>query len=299
MKRIISFGEVLWDLFPEGKELGGAPANFAFRIHSLGLSAWLVSRVGDDELGREAVNRLRQSGFSTEFIQVHPKLATGTVEIKVSELGEPDFQIVPGVAYDEIEFGDELERAVREADCIYFGTLAQRAAKSRETLGRLLASAPANAARVLDLNLRRNCYTRESVEHSLAHASILKLNEEEAAELAVWFDLPKAGAEFARRICEDWKLTHCLITRGENGVYARTAEGEECALAGVRVKVIDTCGAGDAFTAGVVSQMLEGAGLERCCRFGNALGALVAGSRGATTPISRKQVEEVMVGPAR
>ena len=295
MKRIICFGEVLWDLFPNGRELGGAPANFAYRAASLGCRAELVSRVGADALGKEAIARLRESGLETHNVQVDPALPTGTVEISLSPKGEPDFEIIPRVAYDQIEFTEDLRQLAGNADCIYFGTLAQRSSRSRETLQKLLEAAPSSAIRLLDINLRKQCYTAQTIQDSLLQATMLKLNESEVVILAKILGLPERADEFAGEIVKTSGLTHCLVTRGERGVYARSRTGEECAVSGISVDTVDTCGAGDAFTAGFITEFLSGAGLVRSCRFGNALGALVAGTKGATSPISRGKVEELLL----
>ena len=291
MKQFICFGEVLWDLFPSGKELGGAPANFAWRIASLGHRASLVSSVGMDLLGQETLSRLRENGLDTRLVQEHPELPTGTVNVTLSDQGEPEYEITRGVAYDEVRWTAELAEVAAAADCVCFGTLAQRSRITRETLYELLASAP-RAIKVLDLNLRRDCYDLAVVERSLKEATVLKLNEQEAHVLSELLSLPGELPKFARAACERWGLTHCLVTRGAEGLYACTADAETCSLPGHSIKVVDTCGAGDACTAGFVSQLLAGAGLERCCRYGNALGALVASTKGATSYVSPGQVEE-------
>jgi fructokinase len=293
MKTVLCFGEVLWDLFPGGAELGGAPANFAGRIQSLGHRAVLVSSVGRDALGQRARELLEEHGLDTEFVQNHPSLPTGTVEISVSDKGEPDFNIIAGVAYDEIISSSKLLRASAEADCVCFGTLAQRSPKSRATLHELLGEAQV-ATKLLDLNLRKNCYTRDTVGRSLDSADILKLNEAEVLEVCRMFDLPAIVPEFASQAIERWALSHCIITRGEEGVYARTASGQECSLTGFRVSVVDTCGSGDAFAAGFMSELFRGEDLERCCAFGNALGALVASTKGGTAPIHQRDVERLL-----
>ena len=292
MKGVIAFGELLWDLFPAGRELGGAPANFAYRTSALGHASFLLSAVGEDELGREALRRLSECAVNTSFVQARKSLPTGRVEITLNPNGDPNFRIITGVAYDSILCTPGLEVLAQEAHCIYFGTLAQRSETNRDTLSRLLGAAAPGTMRVLDLNLRPDCFTPQTLEHSLQNADVLKLNDHEVGVLAELFGLPAREQEFSRAACDRWQLTHCAVTRGERGVYARTAEGEECSLPGVPVNVVDTCGAGDAFTAGFTSQLLEGADLERCCRFGNALGALVASTRGAMAPIPREQVEE-------
>src|SRR5688572_25641598 len=141
-KRVVCFGELLCDLLPSGPELGGAPSNFAYRMHSLGREAIIVSRVGNDDLGRRALSILREKGLNTDYIQIDPTRPTGTVNVMVSPKGEPDFEIVPNVAYDLIEFTPELESLAARAECVCFGTLIQRNEQSRRTLYRFLDAAP-------------------------------------------------------------------------------------------------------------------------------------------------------------
>lgn len=286
MSRVLVFGETLWDLFPAGAQLGGAPCNFALRLRALGHDVTLATRLGRDELGRRAAERLATLGPVIDSIQwddVHP---TGTVPVKVDAKGSPDFTIVPNVAYDFIEATPALLEAAGGADAVCFGTLAQRAPTSRATLARLLDAAP-GALKVLDLNLRRDCHTEETVLGSLERAGILKLNEDEAAELARRFGLsdPSIPA-FCDGILERFPLSHVVVTLGSRGSFGASREGPRVYVPGLRVEtLVDTCGSGDAFTAGFVHEFLAGKRLGDCLERGNILGALVAGQEGATTPL--------------
>lgn len=285
MKTILAFGETLWDLLPSGPALGGAPFNFAARAKELGNWAFVVTRLGRDDLGRKAFARLQQLGMDPSYVQWDDVRPTGTVPVKVDAKGVPDFTILPNVAYDAIEPTPEVLELAGVAECVCFGTLVQRAEGSRRTLYQVLEAAP-HAWKVLDLNLRRDCFTPETVRESLARVNILKLNDQEVGALR---DLLGAGGgtipEFAQSLFGG-PLTHVVVTLGEKGAYAASSDGRRAYDPGYRVRLVDTCGSGDAFTAGFVHEFLRGKALEECLSLGNVLGAMVAAQAGATTPIS-------------
>jgi fructokinase len=284
---IVAFGELLWDLLPSGPVLGGAPGNFAYRINSLGARGVLVSRVGRDALGQKALDALALLGMETAFIQRDDQKPTGTVEVSLDAQGTPDFYIVPGVAYDGIECTQPLLGLARGADCLCFGTLVQRSERSRAAL-RAMLQAASDVTRLLDINLRKNCYTRETIAESLQQADILKLNEPEAEFLARMFGLPHTPLDrFAEEALRRWELSHCVITLGERGAFAASASGQSAYSPGFGVRVVDTCGSGDAFAAGFLKRLLEGAPLPECLEFGNSIGAIVSTQRGATEPVSQ------------
>ena len=290
---VISFGELLWDLLPSGAVLGGAPANFAYRLNSLGEQTFLVSRVGQDELGRRALDLVSASNLSTAFIQQDPVKPTGAVPILLDTDGAPDFTILPDVAYDYIEFSPELRALAPSARCICFGTLVQRAPASRASLLALLQSAP-DALKVCDLNLRKDCFTPETIRSSLEAADILKLNDDEARYLNHLFELGCGSiSEIARALQERWGLDYCVVTQGAKGALAASATKELVEAPSQPVQVVDTCGAGDAFTAGFISRILAGAALPEALAFGNRLGGIVAGQPGATTPIPQHTLADL------
>ena len=185
-KLILSYGETLWDLLPAGPELGGAPFNFAYRARSLGDRGIIITRLNQDTLGRDAHERMLDLGMETTFVQWDESAPTGTVEITLDENGEPDYYIVPNVAYDNIELNEPLLAIASQADCLCFGTLVQRAATTRKTLMCVLDEC-GECLKVLDINLRKNCYTKETISESLERADILKLNEQEAPFTAELF----------------------------------------------------------------------------------------------------------------
>jgi fructokinase len=292
--RIVAYGETLWDLLPNGPVLGGAPLNFAYRAHSLGHRSIIVSRVGRDELGQKARQQIVSLGMDPTFLQWDDTSPTGTVEIGFDEDKNPDYTIIENVAYDHIESSDHLEEIVKRADCLCFGTLAQRSTVSRKTLQRLLAEF-SGRFKLLDINLRKNCYTEAAIESSLEQADILKLNDEELAVLANCFGLQGNRApEQAAHLLERAGLEYCVVTLGQRGAFALSSEGEKIYCPGYQVKLVDPCGSGDGFTAGFIHMLLEDQPLSAACRLGNALGAMVARQDGATRPLSYQEIMAFM-----
>lgn len=288
--RVLSFGEVLWDLLPTGPVLGGAPFNLAFRLNSLGYPVRMASRVGMDSLGEEALARMAGFGMDSGLIRRDSQFPTGTVRVSLGPDGEPDFRIEYPAAYDFIELSGELEEAARAAGCICFGSLAQREKTSRETLHRLIEAAP-SALKVLDINLRRDCFTRETVTGSLDRADILKLNDSEVLTLAGMLDWEESGAEeFCAAAVERFGLRCCVVTLGARGALAHSAGEGTVHAPGFEVRVVDTVGSGDAFTAGFLDGWFRGLDLRACCRRGNVLGALNAARAGATAVVDESEI---------
>jgi len=290
-KTIVAFGETLWDLLPSGAALGGAPCNFACRVNSLGDRGIIVTRLGRDGLGRKAFDRLRGLGMETDFIQWDDGRPTGTVPVKVGPDGTPDFTILPDVAYDRIEETPALRALAAGADGVCFGTLVQRSPVSRRTLDRVLEGA-GRAVKLLDINLRKDCHSRETIEGSLARADVLKLNDQEARHLAGLFGLPGGSLPgIAEALLGRGRLSHVFVTLGAKGALAVSSKGERVYEPGYEVEVVDACGSGDAFTAGFFHELLGGRTLAEACRLGNLLGAMVAAQAGATVPITREEIE--------
>jgi len=291
-KKVLAYGETLWDLLPTGAVLGGAPFNFAYRVNSLGDRGLIVSRLGRDELGQKAASQVVALDMDTSYIQWDEEHPTGTVQISFDEKSNPDYYIVPGVAYDNIEVTQALLKIGAAADCLCFGTLIQRTPRARQTLEKLL-NVGRDSLKLLDINLRKKCYTRETVVLSLKEANILKLNDEEARQLAEMFEIstPDIPA-FCKEMIEKWKLSHCLVTFGERGAFAASREDDQAYVPGYKVNLVDPCGSGDAFTAGFIHRLLRGRPLAECCRLANAMGAIVASQKGATAPISTDDIKQ-------
>ena len=279
---IIGIGEVLWDMLPAGPRAGGAPFNFAFHCQQLGYPAIIVSRVGDDELGRDLRKEVRLLGLSDEFIQVDPDHPTGTVQVQVDAQGQPSYTIVENVAWDYLDWSDSFNPLIMSARAVCFGTLAQRSRVSRETIRRFVVSPKSNQVNVCDLNLRPPFVDADIIEKSIRLCSWLKLNEGEWNEIARSKNLPsprrvlsdsKGSEEWLdlKKLSSWFRLLNPLvcITRGEKGCSVWTIQ-ENVEVPGIPIKVADTVGAGDAFTAGLLTQMLEGRSLAESARFANA-----------------------------
>ena len=286
---ILSFGEALWDLLPTGPALGGAPLNFAYRLNSLGHRSIIVSRLGKDEFGQKARKQIVSLGMEDTYLQWDETYPTGTVEIYFDKDKNPDYTIIENVAYDYIEFNADLENIIESADCICFGTLAQRNIVSRRTIQSLLSKF-SGKFKLLDINLRKKCYTGETLESSLEQATILKLNEEELAVLVDLLGLQGASApDQAEHLLKHAGLEYCVVTLGDRGALALSQRGEIIYRPGYQVSLIDPCGSGDGFAAGFIHALHHGESLKHACRLGNALGAMVAQQEGATQPISYKE----------
>ena len=291
---IISFGEILWDLFPDGRRiLGGAPFNLACRLALLGRKSLMASRLGRDDPGREAFEQASALGVDTSLLQWDDRLPTGSVRVSLDRAGEPDFYIVPEVAYDRIKPTAKLLSAAANAQCICFGTLAQRSPQSRDTLLKVLEAAE-RSLKFLDINLRKDCYSDSTVRGSVVRADVLKLNAEEAPRVAeILFGREMNPVEFAGQAIAEYGPKACLVTLGERGVFAADSSGGRVYLPGYRVEVVDTVGAGDAFSAGFIHSWLSGLTLARACDSGCRLGALVAASAGATARIERDEIDRI------
>ena len=293
-KTILAFGETLWDLLPTGATLGGAPFNFACRATALGDRGIIVTRLGRDDHGRKALEQIAALGMETSYIQRDEQHLTGTVEVKLDENRNPDYHIVPDAAYDFLDTSYELMELAGAANCFCFGTLVQRGEKARRTLRRLLELA-GKALKFLDINLRKDCYTLETIVESLDKADILKMNLQEAHFLAELFEISISSLpDFCVEIMEQRSLKCCLVTMGEHGAFAAAGGGTRVYVPGYEVQLVDTCGSGDAFSAGFVHEYLRGKSLADCCLLGNALGAIVSQQKGATTPVSATEIQQFM-----
>jgi fructokinase len=291
---VVAFGEALWDLLPTGPVLGGAPLNFAYRVHSLGHPGIIVSRLGKDDFGQKAREQIVTLAMDDTGLQCDDTYPTGTVEIYFDEDKNPDYTIIENVAYDYIEFSDTLANIVEHADCLCFGTLAQRNTVSRRTLQRLLSKF-SGRFRLLDINLRKNCYSTKTIESSLEQANILKLNDEEIAILVDFLGLQGGSIpDQAENLLKHAGLEYCVVTLGERGAFALSHRGEKIYRPGYHVNLVDPCGSGDGFTAGFIHALHQGESLKQACRLGNALGAMVAQQEGATQPISYEEVMAFM-----
>jgi len=279
---VVGLGELLWDLLPGGKQLGGAPANFAYITSLLGDEGIPGSRLGLDSLGAEAIHRLGELHLSTEFIQNDADHPTGTVKVEVDGTGQPRFEISESVAWDFLAWTPQWQSLALRADAICFGSLAQRSEPSRGTIREFLNATQPNALRVFDVNLRQRFFTAEVLAESMKLASVVKLNHEELPRIMRLFAWEHHGeVDSARHLLSAHNLKLVCVTRGTNGSLLVSA-GECSEHPGFKVKVADTVGAGDAFTAAMVHGYLRQAPLAQINDTANRVGAWVASRSGAT-----------------
>ncbi len=270
----------MWDLLPTGPVLGGAPANFACHARALGADTTLVSRVGDDERGREILHHLDAKGLPLSAVQIDLQRPTGTVSVELAADGQPQYIIHEGVAWDAIEATDSALATAQAADAVCFGSLAQRAAISGESIQRLVSASKAGAWRVFDINLRQSFYSPELIESSLGLANVLKLNDAELPVLAEMFAIAVDVEALAVR----FDLRAVALTRGGTGSVL-WSDGIRSEHPGIATTVRDTIGAGDSFTATLTLGLLAGHPLDRINDHANRVAAYVCSQSGATPPL--------------
>ena len=284
---VVGLGEVLWDVFQDQKRLGGAPANFVYHAKSMGCDAKLISAVGDDLLGQETLMELSQTGVGDCFIQKTKKAGTGRVLVNLDLAGQPTYSIESNSAWDYLEWTDELESLAGLCAAVCFGTLGQRNESSRNSIRRFLQSTRGNALRVLDVNIRPPFCDQTLILDSLNLANVLKLNESELPDVGAMTDIKVRNVEAAlSELAEKFQLKLVAYTRGADGALLL----QDGAISHFRldqpVKIQDTVGAGDAFTAAVVFGMLHGWPLDKMNELANRLASFVCTQLGATPPIS-------------
>lgn len=288
---IVGLGELIWDILPDGKQLGGAPTNFAYLSRLLGNRSIVASRIGADELGREATVRLGRLGISTRYLQRDETHPTGTVGVQIDESGEPRFAMNENSAWDYLEWTASWEELAPRTDAVCFGTLGQRNQQARETILRFLRQTRADALRIFDVNLRHSFFTAEMLAESLRLATVVKLNSEELSIVARMLEVDERGEEaVGRRLISRFGIELVAITRGEKG--SRLVKNDETANhPGFQVQVKDTIGAGDAFTATLAHYYLRRAPLSAISEAANRMGAWVATQAGATPEVRPQFLE--------
>ncbi|MBV9341992.1 MAG: carbohydrate kinase [Acidobacteria bacterium] len=282
---VVGIGELLWDQLPSGRQLGGAPANFAYCSHLLGNRAVVASRVGRDRLGGDLRQALIAREMTDQFLETDSTYPTGTVQVELSGSGQPKFVITYPAAWDFFEWSEQWRGLAESADALCFGSLAQRSVESRSTIQKFLDSAPQGAFRIFDVNLRQTFYSPDVIISSLTHADALKLSHEELPTLGRLLGLRSLEpCLFCRELFERFPLQLVSITRGENGSLLIDPRGIN-EHRGFSVRVRDAVGAGDAFTAGLVDEFLRGGSLAAMNDLANRMGAWVASCSGAMPPV--------------
>lgn len=255
---VVGMGEALWDVLPEGKKIGGAPANFAYHVSQFGLPSCVVSAVGDDPLGKEIIENFTSKGLNHQIATV--PYPTGTVQVEIDQAGIPQYEIKENVAWDNIPYTAHLEQLASRTKAVCFGSLAQRNVVSRNTINRFLDAMPQNddTLVVFDVNLRQGFYNKEILCNSMTRCNILKINDEELVTVSRMFGYP--GIDLQDKcwiLLGKFNLKMLILTCGINGSYVFTP-GNVSFLPTPKVEVADTVGAGDSFTAAFIANILKG-----------------------------------------
>jgi fructokinase len=295
---MVGLGEVLWDLLPSGKVLGGAPANFAYMANVLGDQGIVASRVGNDAWGHEALRVMRELGLSTAYVQLDEEHETGTAVVSIDGVGQPNFTITESVSWDFLQWSADWEELAARADVVCFGSLAQRSRISAMTIECFLRTASRNALRICDVNLRQSFYNNEVLRKSFQHADIVKLNDEELPLVTSLLELGSGEeANLAKRLLDTCNLRLVCITRGARGSLLVSRE-QTVEHPGFQVKVADAVGAGDAFTACLAHHYVRGHALAEISESANRFAAWVATQTGATPPITSSELRQILNGAA-
>lgn len=293
-KVMVGLGEVLWDFLPEGKVLGGAPANFAYMTTVLGGQGIVASRVGGDSLGTEALSAMNELGVSTAYVQRDDRHETGRTAVFLDHGGQPHYEIQEDVAWDFLEWTPAWEELSSRADAVCFGSLAQRSTTSAGVIERFLQNTSRKAVRICDANLRARFYTTATLERSFRYADIVKLNSQELSHICHLMEIEGAEeAELARRLLHRFDLDLICITRGARGSLL-LSRWESIENPGISIEVADAVGAGDAFTACVAHYYLLGRPLEEISVSANRLAAWLTTQRGATPAISQEELLRIL-----
>ncbi len=299
---MVGLGEILWDLLPSGKQLGGAPANFAYMARVLGDEGVVASRTGTDDLGRAAREAMESLELNSSFIQSDDEHSTGVVKVLIDSTGQPEFTIASDVSWDHLEWTPAWEGLARRADAICFGTLAQRSEVSRATIRRFLYASKKNTLKIYDVNLRESFYSSTIIVDSLRLSDIAKLNADELVRVCDLLDISgQSEQERSKRLLIEFDLRLVCITRGEAGSLLVSAD-QIVEHNGFKVKVADAIGAGDAFTACLAHHYIRGTSLPTISELANGFASWVATQTGATPTVPPEGLQgaltEIMQGQA-
>jgi len=289
--KAVCFGEILYDVLPDGERIGGAPLNVASRLSGLGIETEMISKVGEDEKGEKLISYLESKNIKTQNISKDPNFSTGVVNVKLSESGSATYEIAHPVAWDKIEISEAIKNSVHNADAFIFGSLICRDEVSRKTLYELL---PEAKYRIFDINLRPPYYEKEVLEKLMEQADFIKFNDDELFEIAEMIGSPYNSIEQNLHfIFEKTNTKTICVTKGRHGAVL-LKDGVRYYNSGFKVKVKDTVGAGDSFLASLIAGLLKEEEPQSTLDFACAVGALVAGKEGANPEISRDIIKKFM-----
>ena len=285
---VVGLGEILWDIFPERKVLGGAPANFAYHVSQFGFNGYAVSAIGNDLLGKEILKSLEEKELN--YLIEQTDFPTGTVKVQLDGRGIPTYEISENVAWDNIPFTTRLENLAKNTTTVCFGSLAQRNEVSRATIHKFLDLMPADSLKVFDINLRLKYFSKDIITTSLNKASALKINDEEIVKIAVIFELKGTDEELCEQLLDKYKLKFLILTKGTRGSYVLTPY-EKSFLATPKVTIADTVGAGDSFTAAFVASYLNGRSIAQSHQLAVEVSAYVCQQHGAMPRLADAHLE--------
>lgn len=275
---VVGIGEILFDLLPSGAQLGGAPANFAYHVCCLGGLGVAVSAIGKDSLGEEVKSILASKKLEAVLAEVD--YPTGVVKVSLDSKGVPQYTIIEDVAWDNVPYTAEMKELASNAAAVCFGTLAQRNPVTRATVMQFISDMPKDSLKVYDINLRQHFYSLEIIEESLRVADILKINDEEIVVVSELLGLSASAEQACRELIGRYGLRLVILTKGADGSEV-IAPDAEYSVACPKVKIADTVGAGDSFTAAFVQAYLRGESLEDCHNLANRISAFVCSRNGA------------------
>ncbi|MBP3287386.1 MAG: carbohydrate kinase [Prevotella sp.] len=289
---IIGLGEALWDMLPEGKKLGGAPANFAYHAGQFGLDTLAISALGEDKLADETIEALEQNGL--KYLMPRVPYATGTVQVTLTGEGIPTYEIKENVAWDNIPFNDEIKAAAKNCRAVCFGSLAQRNIVSRQTIQQFLDATPEDCIKICDINLRQQFFSKEILEESFKRCNILKINDEELVVVTRMFGYQELDdAKICEKMVKEYNLQMLVLTCGTNGSHVFTADGKHSFQPTPKVEVADTVGAGDSFTGSFCAAILNGKPVEEAHRIAVEVSAYVCTQNGAMPKYPAELVAKV------
>lgn len=285
---VVGLGEILWDVFPERKILGGAPANFAYHISQFGFNGYAVSAIGEDLLGKEILENLEQK--SLNYLIEKTVYPTGTVQVTLDKEGIPQYKILENVAWDNIPFTARTENLAKNTRTACFGSLAQRNEVSRATIRQYLETMPEDSLKIFDINLRQKFYSKELIHESLTLANILKINDEEILVVADLYGWPGEEQDICKRLLNEYKLDIIILTKGTEGSYVFTPR-QTSSLPTPKVHVADTVGAGDSFTAAFIAAYMHGERIEDAHQLAVEISAYVCQQHGAMPKLTDAHLE--------
>ena len=278
-KYIVGLGEALWDMLPDGKKLGGAPANFAYHAGQFGLNTIAISALGEDKLAEETIEAIEKNNL--QYLMPRVPYPTGTVQVILDGEGIPTYDIKENVAWDNIPFTNEIKEIAANSRAVCFGSLAQRNIVSRTTIQQFLAATPADCMKIFDINLRQEFYTKEVIEESFKLCNVLKINDEELVIVSRMFELKGLDqAEKCKELVAKYDLDILVLTCGTNGSYVFTST-EMSFQETPKVEVADTVGAGDSFTGSFCAAILNGLSVKEAHTRAVQVSAFVCTQNGA------------------